>query len=78
MRVAKARAGMAASMFQVSRMLRGSAWEKQMVMFRSLWMKAVSVSMTVEREGGYQPWWRAVDALPPHTPPSVVPPCIFA
>ncbi len=59
-------------MFQVSRMLRGSAWEKQMVMFRPLWVKAVPVSMTVER-GGYRRLERAVDALPPHTPPSVVP-----
>ncbi len=71
-----ARVETAALMYQVPRMLRGSGWEKQMVMFQLSLVKAVLASMMVER-GGYRQQGRAVDALPHHTPPSVVQPRIF-
>jgi hypothetical protein len=35
------------------------------------------VSVDEDGEGGYRRWGRAVGALPPHTPPSVVLPRIF-
>jgi hypothetical protein len=47
--VSPARVETAASMYQVPRMLRGSSWEKQMVMFQLSLVKAVLASMMVER-----------------------------
>jgi hypothetical protein len=59
------------------KMLKGSAREMAMMVLGLSWVQVVSAGMRMGREV-YRRWGRVVNPTPPHTPPSIIPPRIFA